>query len=213
MNCAALIERVVRIVQDTDFDEDYIKDALNRAMLKIAGGILRPGSSILTQPLPELYTIGSSLTSTTSNKIPLPSDYQRGVIMACNSIGAEIQIYNSFQEFVQTYPLLNYTGQVSAIGIKGRDIYLAGIPATRETITFHYHRYPVDMTADADVPDGLPAEFHDSLLVNYVCRDIFRLKEDGIDGNDFNVQRYDKLFQEGLIELDASMPADGAMFR
>ena len=213
MNCIQMIEQVAKVVQDDDFDEDYIRDLLNRAMLRIAGGMLRPGTSTLTQPLPGLYAVGTATTTLLSSTVPLPSNYQRGVVMVCNSLGVEIQIYDAFQEFIQAYPLRTYTGAINAVGIKGRDIYLQGIPATPETITFHYHRYPVDMVTDASVPDGLPSEFHDALLVNYAIREISRMKEDGIDGSDFNTQRYNKMFQDALIELDASVPADGAMLR
>lgn len=213
MNLRGLIEKVNFIVQDDEFTEDIVKDLLNQGLQRIAGGVRRPDSSILTQPFPELYKIKPITTVVDANRVALPIDYQRGVVMACNHLNAEIPIYDSFQDFVRINPMMNRHGMVSAIGIKGRYLYYNGIPDTPETIAIHYHRYPATMVKDTDVPDGLPREFHEVLLVNYVCREIYRLKEDGIDGIDFNTKRYDLLLQMALDEFDASIPADGGMIR
>lgn len=212
MNLSELVEAVVKVVQDDDFDEEYIVKLLNRGMLRIAGGMKRPDSFTLTQPLPDLYTVATIATVTTTNHVALPVNYQRALVLACNSTGSEIGIHDSFHEFSKIYPLGSYPGAVYNIGVKGRSLYYYGVPSVAETITIHYHRYPEEMSSDNDEPDGLPPEFHHSLLVNFSCAEIERLKEDGIDGNEFNTKRYSDLFQLGLLELDASLPADGMVF-
>jgi hypothetical protein len=211
MNLDELVERVTDIVQDDDFDEDVIITYLNRGMLEIAGGIRRPDSSVLTQPLPLLFTIGTVATTTTFKAI-LPATYQRDVVFAIDSLGRELSIYDSFIEFSQTYGLMTAAGSLNAVAVKGRDLYYQNIPAVSELITIHYHRYPVDMVAGTDTPDGLPSNYHD-ILVDYACREIYTLEEDGIDGNNFNTMKYEKRFQRVLDALEASIAAEAAPFR
>lgn len=212
MNLSELVEAVVKVVQDDDFDEDFIIKLLNRGLLRIAGGMKRPDSFALTQPLPDLYTVATVATVTTANHVALPVNYQRALVLACNSLGSELCIHDSFQEFAKIFPLGNYPGAVYNIGVKGRSLYYYGVPPVAETLTIHYHRYPEEMSADNDEPDGLPPELHYSLLVSFACSEIERLKEDGIDGNSFNTKKHWDLLQLGLLELEASLPADGMVF-
>jgi hypothetical protein len=211
MNLDEMVERIVKIVQDDDFDEDTITAYLNRGMLVIAGGVRRPDSSVLTQPLPLLFTIGTVATTTTF-KASLPATYQRDVVFAIDSLGRELPIYDSFIEYSQTYGLMTSAGALNSVAIKGRDLYYQNIPAASELITIHFHRYPVDMVAGTDTPDGLPPNFHE-ILVDYACREISTLKEDGIDGSNFNTMKYEQRFQRGLDALEASIAAEAAPFR
>jgi hypothetical protein len=211
MILSEMVDSVKAVIQDSFFDDDYIIGVINRGMLRVSGGMKRPDSFMTTQPLPDLYTIGTVVTTTT-NKVILPTNYQRALVLASNAYRAQLQIYDSFQEFAMVYPQMDFTGPVYHLGVKGRYLYYQGIPTIPETITIHYHRYPAIMASDNDEPDGLPPGFHYQILVNFACAEIYRLKEDGIDGNDFNTQRYTNLLNLALIELDATLPADGQFF-
>jgi len=206
-----LVDEVSRIIQDSSFDDATIADYLNRGMLEIAGGIKRPDSSILTQPLPLLYEIGTVATNTTAHA-DLPSDYQRDVVFATDEDGRELSIYDSFIEFAKTYPGMATEGALNVLAVKGRTLYYQNIPETSENITIHYHRYPVDMTADDDEPDGIPPELHSPLLVNFACKEIFSLIEDGMDGKMPNTQKFEAKFQAAMDRLEASIAADAPPF-
>lgn len=211
MNLDTLVEQADKIIQDDDFDGDTITSYLNRGMLEIAGGIRRVDSSVLSQPLPELYVVGA-VTTTDICKASLPILYQRDAVFAVDSLGRELTIYDSFIEFAKTYPLMTSTGSLNALAIKGRDLYYQNIPLLPEIITIHYHRYPEDMTVGDDVPDGLPVHFH-NLLVDYVCKEFFNIIEDGINDKNVNSIKYEMRFQKGLDALDASIAADAPPFR
>jgi hypothetical protein len=211
MNLDELIAQVDRVIQDDDFDGDVITTYLNRGMLEISGGIRRYDSSVLTQPLPELYVIGTVATTDVC-KASLPVLYQRDVVMAVDYLGRELTIYDSFTEFAKTYPLMTATGYINALAIKGRDLYYQNIPVVSELVTIHYHRYPEDMTIGSDSPDGLPVHFH-NILVDYVCKEFFNIIEDGLDGKNVNTSKYEIRFQKGIEALDASISADAPPFR
>lgn len=210
MNLDELVEKANFILKDTDFDEDAITTYLNRGMLEIAGGMRRPDSSVLTQPLPMLFTIGTVATTTTY-KASLPVTYQRDCVFAIDSLGRELSIYDSFMEYSKGYGLMTATGVLNAVAIKGRDLYYQNIPAVSELITIHFHRYPVDMVAGTDTPDGLPTNLHD-MLVDYACKEIFNIIEEGLDGKMVNTIKYEQRFQRGLDKLDASIAAEAAPF-
>ena len=207
-----LRSQVSTIIQDSSFDNSTIDGYLNRGMLEIAGGIRRPDSSVLTMPLPELFEIGTVATDTTTFKVSLPVDYQRDVVMAVDEDGRELSIYDSFMEFARIYPGMAATGTINAVAVKGRYLYYQGVPTASEDITIHYHRYPVDMVADADEPDGIPKNLHIPLLVNFACKEIYSLIEDGMDGKMPNTAKYEAKFMAALEMLEASIPADAEPF-
>lgn len=211
MTLDELIDRVDRIVQDDNFDETEITKYLNRGVLQIARGVRRPDSSILTPPLPMLFEIGT-VSTTTTFKVDLPVDYQRDLVFAADSIGRELAINDSFQEFVKTYPALNTEGTLNALAVKGRVLYYQGIPEDSEAITIHYHRYPVEMIVGSDEPDGIPEDLQDELLVNYACKEIYAIKEQGIDGSSFNTNKHEQKFQIAVEALSASIAADAPPF-
>jgi len=58
------------------------------------------------------------------------------------------------------------------------------------------------MTLDADVPDVVPVQLHQPLLVGWVCAHIFNQIEDGIEGQKVNTAMWNSQFQQGLVDLD-----------
>ena len=211
MDLSEMVDRVDRIVDDDDFDEDEITKYLNRGILQVAGGIRRADSSVLTQPLPLLFKIGTVSTGS-GNTVALPVDYQRDLVFAMDSVGRELPIYDSFIKYMETYRNLTMPGILNGLAVKGRTLYYQFGPATPELITIHYHRYPVEMTQDTDVPDGIPSEFHESVVVNYALKEIYTIKEDGIDGNPLNTMKYEKRFQLGIDTLEAHIASDASTF-
>jgi hypothetical protein len=207
---SALVSKVKAIVQDPGFTEDDIVTALNDAMNIISSGVQRPDSSILTSPLPGLYAVGTVSTLTTTYCVVLPTNYQRDVVFAADSYGRELQIYDSFLEYSRTYPLMNQSGSVNALAIKGGYLYYQPTPTVAQVITVHYHRSPVDMTVGTSVPDGISAQYH-NLLVYHVVKDFFSTIEDGIDGGMANSQKWEAKFMQMMMRMEASIPNDAGI--
>jgi hypothetical protein len=211
---AELIEGVEEIVQDTSFTEASITAKLNRNLQKIAGGIEKE-TGVLTLPLPELFTTGTITTSTSLAYVAMPSDYQRDLVQLTDSDGVDIEIYDSFQNFLLDYAGLALAGDVVAATIKGRNLYYQGIPTVADTLTVYYHKTPATMLlADkaTDEPEGLPAHLAYDLLVYSTARDIYLLIEDGIEGEGANTAKYNALFNGALARLEATIPIDGSSF-
>ena len=206
----SLIAKVQAIVQDPGFTPASITLALNDAMTEIAGGIQRPDSSVLTSPLPLLYSISTVATLTTTYRVALPTNYQRDIVFAVDSDGRELEIFDSFTEFMRTYPALNQSGDISAVAVKGGYLYYQPIPTAAETLTVHYHRVPTDMTTGASVPDGIPVQYH-NLLVFHAAKEYFSTIEDGLDGAMPNFQKWDSKFMQMLMRMEASIPADAGI--
>lgn len=208
---AELIASVQEIIQDESYTDAAITSKLNANLQKIAGGIEKdPG--VLTLPLPELFASDTVTTSTSAAYVSLPSDYQRDVVQVVDSDGVDIEIYESFQNFILDYAGLSSSGSVTAAAIKGRKLYYQGIPTAAETLTVYYHKTPDTMSLSTDEPEGLPAHLASDLLVYATARDIYMLIEDGVEGEGANTARYNAFFNGALTRLEASIPLDGTSF-
>lgn len=206
---AGLVKRVSDIVSDPDFDMSNVPELLNDAMHEIASGIQRPDSSILTLPLPWLYTIGTVTTLTTTHKVVLPTNYQRDLVFARDSNGNELTIHDAFQEFLQCYPALDESGDVNAIAVKGNYLYYQPIPTVASTITIHYYRQPTDMEDATDVPE-LPRQYR-NLLVYHVVKELYSRFDDGLGGSTAAVEKWTAKFFDLLMTMEASFPADSGV--
>ena len=206
-NLTSLIAKVQAITQDPGYTSDDITTALNDAMTVVAGGVQRPDSSILTSPLPGLYTINTVTTLTTTYRVALPTNYQRDLLFAVDSSGRELEIFDSFQDYMRTYSALNQSGDVNAIGVKGGYLYYQPIPTAAATLTIHYHRLPTSMTTGTSVPDGL-SEQHYDLLVYHAAKERFAIIEDGLEGSMPNYNKWDAKFMQLFMRMEASYPAD-----
>lgn len=205
---AQLEALVVDIVQDTSFTSATIRSHLNQGVLEIAGGLQSTLGDHIMAPLPNLYTIGAVDTVTDAAYVAMPATFQRDLQFAANASNVEIDIANSMIGFSQDYPLMSRSGRINEVIEQGGSLYYQGIPTSVETITLHFYRLPVDMSANEDTPDGLPTHLQIPLLVNYTCWEIFKLIEDGVEGQGINTTRYEGLFQKALRTLELSIPHD-----
>ena len=130
--------------------------------------------------------------------VPMPANFQRNLQYAVNSDGVEIDIYNS----------MSSQGLVQAVMEAGNILYYQGIPTTGSTITLHFYRFPVDMSESTDTPDGIPLHLQVPLLVNYAAKEVFKLIEDGVEGDGVNTARYQGLFLQAMRTLELSVPFD-----
>jgi hypothetical protein len=202
-----LQNRASILVRDPSRTEDIsFADIINQGVAEIAGGMQSSLGSWITPPLPELLTIGIVATATDSAYVSMPDDFQRTLQFAVKASGQEVGISNSFIEFAETYPLLNKSGIISEVIEHGGNIYYQGIPTVSEVLTVHYHRMPVAMVRDSDVPDGIPLHLQIPLLVNYAAWKAHEFIEDGMEGETPNTQKFMTFFMAALRTLELSIP-------
>lgn len=202
---------VAGIIQDTSL-EPSITEYLNRSVNEIAGGMLSTLGSFTTPPLPMLFSISTVDTVTTGASVPMPITFHRGLQFAADSSGREISTYESMIEFAEDYPLMDKVGRVDAAVELGGTLYYQRIPTVAETLTLHFYRLPVDMVADADVPDGIPSHLQVPLLVNHASWKLFDLIDDPVSGEGASTAHYKGLFAEALHTLELSIPVDARSF-
>ena len=218
MNFIELIQRVQKIINDdsqlSSIKGEDIGAMLNQAMIEISGGLHSNLGSWITPPLPELFTIDTIITDVDYPYVDMPDNFQRNLQFVANSNGIEVSLADSFISFVEVYPLLNKVGRISDCLEFGKKFYYQKIPTTPEVITLHYYRKPIDMEDPEDVPDGLPEQFHDSLLVTYVCWKILDLIKDlPLDSLEKLIAPFKERFYTNLSLLELSIPYENRNLR
>jgi len=210
---ATLISRTNTLVDDTSLYTS-LGGFINQGVSEIAGGIpslldgiTDPLPNSLTPPLPDLFTIDTVSTSTSAAYVDMPDDFQRDLQFAASATGSEIDIAESFIEFVETYPLLDKSGRITEVIEHGNKLYYQGIPTVSEEVTLHYYRKPVDMVADVDTPDGIPEHLQISLLVNFAAWKAHEHLEDGVEGETPNTLKFKNNFLEAMRTLELLLPS------
>jgi hypothetical protein len=199
---------VSTIIQDDAFTDDMIDAYLNDGVNEIAAGMQSTLGDSIIPPLPKLFTIDTVDTDTVDAYVPMPVTFGRNLQFVAGSNGVEIDICNSMIEFSESYPLMDRDGDVVEVIEYGGNLYYQGIPTVMDELTVHFYRLPVEMSADSDTPDGIPLSFQKKLLVNFACKEIFNLIEDGIEGQKINTTKHTNLFLIALRVFELLAPAD-----
>lgn len=187
-----LAEKVAVKVDDRSYTYDTILNKLNTGLRWIAGKYL----------LPDLETFEDIETDPGVSHVPLPRDYQRNLRWAHSvTHNRPTKIYPSTVHLFRWFSMLDQTGRIIGIAIKGRDLYYQRIPAAAETIRLNYWRYPERIDMRTEKVDCLPEHLVEALLVNYVCRDIFSEIEDGLEEEKVNTKHYAIMFTAALKDL------------
>jgi hypothetical protein len=193
---------------DAKFDSTDIDGYINRGVNEISNGMQSTLGSFITPPLPNLFTTGTVTTSTTLPYVVMPTNFQRGLQFASDSSGVEIDIANSMIEFAENYPLMNQSGSVEEVIEQGGNLYYQRIPTVAVVITLHYYKAPTALIDVAHVPSSIPSHLQVPLIVNYACKEMFTLIEDGMKGPQVNTERYTEKFLSALRTLELSIPFD-----
>lgn len=207
MTLSELISAIQEIIQDGSYTEENLTGKINSAVSIISAGIRMP-DGLISPPLPDLYTIGTVVT-TTNPYTSLPDTYQRKVCIITDASGNRIYPpnggdYYSFALFMRKAAVLSLTetGSVYAAVIKGSKLYYQGIPSAAETLGIHYYRKPVAMDDDDDSPDGIPEHLQLRLIKHYVCKEIMgEAIEDGQDNHGVGVKYHTGKFYEAMTDL------------
>ena len=147
--------------------------------------------------------VGESVTIR-SPAAALPSDYNRGLLFVTSeSQGHRIRLYESFHKLLRKYPLLDETGAVEFVAVKGDYLYYNPVPSTAEALILHYFRDPTAMSTSGSSPDGIPSHLQERLLVNYAAKEILGLIEQSVKGITLRSQKYEQKFQRAMADLVA----------
>jgi hypothetical protein len=208
MQLSEIVKAVQDVVHNSDYTSDIIKSYINEAILAVATGVEIPGRRQLSPPLPDLYIADDVETVVGAGLCELPEDYNRNVVMVVNSTGETIRHIPSFIKFMQT-SADKAGGSVSKYAVNGKQLHYRDIPAAATTLTVHYYKNPEPLSADGDIPEGIPPTLHRSLIVGYAAREIFNRIELGLAGPKVDTANYDSIFQGGILKLVDLIPEDG----
>lgn len=164
----------------------------------VAGTITLASSAELTAE-----SAGESVTIKSAS-VALPSDYNRGLAFVSSvSQDKRINLYSSFHKLLRQYPLLDDTGDVRIVAIKGNYLYYQSIPGSAEALTLHYFRDPTAMSASGSSPNGIPSHLQERLLVNYAAKEILALIEEAVKGKTLRAEKFEEKFQRAMADLVA----------
>jgi len=207
MDIESLVEEVMTTTLTPDIDEEATFAFLNQGMVVIAGGGNRPHTLPPVAPLPDLMTIDTVTATVDSGLVGLPADFQRSVIAVIDSSGQELNRIDSYIDFMQKYQKLE-PGSIESYCIRGRNLYYA--PSKAEELTVHYYRKPVDMAVAGAEPDGLPEQFHISVLCAYACWRTYKKIERGEEGRTPNINLWNSEYMNGLTDLERYLGPEDA---
>ncbi len=197
---AALRTEIIDIIQDPGVTPTEIDALINRGILYIA-------SNVLLADLEVSNTVDSELAS---SLIPIPSewDFHRNLISVYIEENNQIEVVHSIEHLSRVYPTYEtdkQTGCVTVAALNRNNLVIYPIPDEVKELICYYHRKPETLVNDVDEPSCIPIGFQEELIINYVCYNIFRRIEDGVDGRKVNSTFYFSMFKENLIALENSI--------
>lgn len=182
------------IVQDDSFDLDDVISYMNKGLKEISGFIL----------LPKLLETETTVDTVVSQAYAsLPDNFQRNLHYCySNTNNIKIKIYGSVELLYSAFSQLDVGGRVVGVARRGDRLYYQRIPSSAETLRAHYYKYPTILTVGDNSPDCLPEFLVRPLMVNYVAKEIWKLKEDGEDGQMPNTKYYRDEFAVAMAALN-----------
>jgi hypothetical protein len=197
---------ITAVIQDTSFSVADIKARINSAVQKIAKGMKRRGQFQLSPPLPDLYKSNTVQTVSGMNRANLPDDFCRDVKKVLVE-GDPVTIYNSLPLFRDKFPVQE-TGPVVGVCQSGSKIAYGDVPGTVTGMTVFYYAKPAVLTANDDTPDCIPDTLHEKLICGEVCRGIYSLIEDGMEGRKANTGYYADMVDLALETFELHIGRD-----
>jgi hypothetical protein len=190
-----LIDKVRRKIDDSSYEAQTILDMFTQCLVDLAGEFL----------LPELEAHATLATDPDglSPYIRMPADFHHS-LRACYSEDRRrpVTVYGSHQLLARQFRIRNQSGPVVGVAGKGRWLYYQRVPASAETLTIEYYRYPERLLTRAQKPECLPPHFVEPLLVAYACKEIFAEIEDGIEGPQVNTDRWEGRYEAAKQKLE-----------
>jgi hypothetical protein len=188
-----LADEVMDAVQDASYTYADILELFNDCLLEIAGELL----------IPDLETWEDITLKAKRDNVRMPADYHRRLRYA-HSIthNREIKVYGSMSQLYRLFSMLDQTGRVIGVALKGRNLMYQRKPSSDETLRINYYRYPPRLYTRTDKPDWLPWHIAKPLLKAFALKELYDLIEDGQDGNKTNTLRWTKRYDDAWAKLE-----------
>lgn len=188
--------------EDADVTSDEILAMLNRCLLEVAGGGDRPHGYAKLAPLPNLQT--TATVNLTGETVSLPDGFQRGLSLVYYGQDP-LKRYDSPTELIMDYMSVA-EGTPEAYYVKGNTLEVRPGTSSSTALTVFFFEKPTVLTSSVDgTPGCLPEHFHYKILVNYGCREIHALIEDGQEGGTPNTDKYNMLYQQAITDLEREL--------
>ena len=141
-------------VSDQDFSTDQIKRAINQAYKReVRKGRQEGGSNWFRKNMPQTWA--ASTTTLTLSDIFNQTNLLWVEDVTDSDPGYQVSIGTDSFSNSEIFWLDNRTLQYGDSG-----------PSTARTLRFHYMARPVDMVNDAEIPDLVPDDFHELLVLS-----------------------------------------------
>lgn len=193
--------RITGIIQDERYGPEDIDSYINEGIDTIAQLVL----------LPALESSGSVVTEADvpTVAIPVSWNYDRNLYsVVSTNTEDDIKIYSSLALLLRDYPdyaVSLESGDVKAITIRAGSLIYYPIPTTVDTLVCGFYQKPTHLSLDGDTPSCIPDFLQYKLLVSFVCKEIYALIEDGVDGVKVNTDKHLMMFEQGIAQLSSLM--------
>lgn len=196
-----------------------IEVAVDDDRFTVAGNFIPLINEALSE-LAEQYPINALATSDTitvdaagASPVSLPDDYLHDVYRVENTTngGNVVKIRENLNALKSLFDGCTYTGYITNVAIAGDLLHFEPNPTTDvedQTLTLYYYKQfiPVTVPVDGEEPQTIawvPDRFQEGLIVDYVLMEIFKLIEDGFDGQKINTAFYQSRYDAAREKFDA----------
>lgn len=165
-------------------------DWLNDAVLELAADFELPKLKLKE---------ATTLTVTETDWLyDLPATYHKKLFKVRDSNGDKVSIFKDIDVIDdEDYDHDDTGDHVTMVAFE--DSKIAIYPKAAEDLPLWFYRLPVDMSVDGDTPDGIPAAYHERVLLAKVIIKNFRLLMDmAVDMPHKSLDYWQKRYQEGL---------------
>jgi hypothetical protein len=196
MEVDTIVTEVEAIVQDTTYNEDWIINKFNEALLLVATMCRIPGLqtsapvsvpiSATSVPMPKTFLHDLYLVTTPT--------YPEGLLIAPNL--KELNANSDNEE----------TGPAAMVALDGKTLNIRPAPEVAEDLTLYFYKVPTELAAGDSFPDYIPAILQKEIFQNYALKEAYLQIEDGLDGVMPNTQKYGGLTAAAIGSLVAFYP-------
>ena len=128
----------------------------------------------------------------------MPATYHKKCFKCRNENNDDVTLYRNIDIIDNMDYEHDETGtSITDIAIEGNQI--ATYPLATDVLKLWYYRLPVDMVNGTDTPDGIPAEYHERVLIPKVIIKNFRMLRDMVlDGPHNSIAYWHNKYSDGL---------------
>jgi len=191
-----IVTAVEAIIQDTTYDETWIIQKFNEAMMLISLTCRIPGWQMSAVVTAEIGATSIILPKTYLRELYLVTTetYPQGILIAPNL------------KDLATNTDPDQEGPVEVVALDGKTLNFRPKPLVAEDLTLFFYGAPKELAAGDSFPDYIPPILHKEIFQNYALKEAYLQIEDGIDGVMTNTNKYAGLAGTAIAALAAFYP-------